>query len=678
MRMRRAPLCAILFAAACALPGLASAQPMGKTKEYRSLNTDFYKISVQKNGQLDVFLATDAPAMLDAFPMVWFDGDPEPTRMKTSGKWTERLASNDKLGQGQGIIHQHEGAEWSIRAYPTRPYFAVQLQYTNTTQKPVRVKALLPWCVGPPGKGMIVLGPNTNDARLLSGATTGQPLVSIGAGRSADTLVILNPTTGRSIVAGFVTADRALGWIESGNPTPEDKKKPSGLGLFRATSDFGAPVVVAPGESIHSEVLYLAVAEPDPVVGLQRYARAVQVVNGMSGADHDAPLNAWVLSSADLADAKLLGHRLEALRRRVPLELVNRIAIRLDANAPAAGLAPILDAIRAAEYTPVLWISSAVQLVAISGLTEVAGVALDQNPFAAATQMKALRSHLGGDAARIYGDTPSLLAGALLDGVVTNSADSLYLTPQPARHEVYFPMTPGAPSRADLAVAAILGSGLLMPLPTADDDPIPDLAGRLLPSTLTAARPMDLFAEHSPRLFHLQRKMADGEVHIVAIANRSGDAPLPLTLPFASFGFTPGAYYTVYDFWRQAYLGTARDRLDLSVPPHDATVLVFRPFLGHPMLVATGTNIAQDSPALRHSDWDPTARTLSVELAQAPIAASSPRFTIAVPAPYHFVSATAGTSGQLVVEPEKSSVSIAFSNTTAQVQSFIVQFDIDR
>ena len=114
----------------------------------------------------------------DARAMVWYDGQPAPVRIKTKGQWVERLASDDRLGQGQGTVHQQDGWEWSIRAYPTRPYFAVQLQYTNQTEKPVHIKALLPFCVGEPGKGMIVLGPNTDQSRVFLGLTSGAPQIA--------------------------------------------------------------------------------------------------------------------------------------------------------------------------------------------------------------------------------------------------------------------------------------------------------------------------------------------------------------------------------------------------------------------------------------------------------------------------------------------------------------------
>ncbi len=695
MSLRSAPRAATLVVAAalCALiTGAAAAQPMGKTKEYRSLNTDLYKISIQKNGQVDVFLANDTPVITDAFPMIWFDGEAEPERLKTSGKWTERLAVEDKLGQGQGVIHQHGGWEWSLRAYPTRPYFAVQLGYTNQSKKPVRVKALLPWCVGAPGKGMLLLGPGTNEARILSGTASGAPGAAQGAADSNDVIAVLNAATGQSLIAGFITQDHARGLLDIAQPVAEKKKAPSALGRFRAISEFNPPIELAPGASLYSEVLYLAISEPEPAVGLQRYARAVQVVNGFSGPGHTAPLHAWAISSEDAGQSSAaLADRLRRVRNRVPLEAIGRVLF-VSPDDSATNIErerSIAEAIRAAGYTPVLWHNPlrsdsargpaelralGARLHEATGVSEIAGLGLDGAVPAMREAVKALREGLGSDA-RLYGSAPSLLAGTLLDGVITTAADGLYFSPQPARHSVVFPRDA---ARAELSAATLLGCGLILPLPSLGEDNLIDLVARMLPSPTSAARPIDLFAAQPPRAFHLHSKVLDGDVHVAAVLNRDGASPLSMALPLARLGFTRGAYYTVYDYWRREYLGTAADTLDVTIPASDAAVLVFRPFLGHPMLVSTGTNLGQDFPTLRRADWDPQARTLTVELAQAATAGAASRFTLAVPAPYRLIGATSTTPGDLTWETGKTSVTITLPMTTATPQGFVARFDVNR
>ncbi len=680
MTLRAAPIAMFLLAIAIG----ASAQPMGKSKEYRSLNTELYKISIQKDGQLDVFLATDTPVIIDAFPMIWMEGEREPERLKTSGRWTERLAVEDRLGQGQGVVHQHDGWEWSLRAYPTRPYFAVQLAYTNQSNKPVRIKALLPWCVGLPGKGMILLGPGTSEARALTGTASGTPAAAQGEAQSPDVIAVVNATTGQSLIAGFVTQDYAHGLLEVGAPAPEKKDSPSSLRRFRAMSAFDDAVELAPGETVRSEVLYLSIAEPDPVVALQRYARAVQVVNNKYGPDQNKPLHAWVLTDP-AQSGPALAERLRALQSRVPLSSVGYVLIGSPEGSALRGseVFDLSNVIRETGYIPLQWedLGNASAIPGRQGQFSSFSGILRIRPEGTISQTKILIQKLQqdlGDNAWLLGAEPSLGAATLFDGVITDAADRLYLTPQPARHTVFLPPNTGNAAHAHLVAAAMLGCGLLLPLPDADDHATPDLVARLLPSPSATTRPVDLFASRHPGIFHLHNRALDGDVHVIVIANWNRDLALSTPIPFARFGFVADAYYTVYDFWQRQYLGTASNTLNISIPPGETTVLVCRPFLGHPMLVSTGENLAQDYPALRRADWDAQARTLTVEFADAATTHAARRFTLAVPAPYHFANATAIPSGPLNVEPGKSSVSIEFSGAPAPTQGFVAQFDVKR
>jgi len=660
----------------------ASAQPMGKSKEYRSLNTDLYKISIQKDGRLDVFLADDTPVILDVFPMVWFDGDGEPDRMKIAGRWTERLAVEDKLGQGQGVVHVHKGLEWSLRAYPTRPFFAVQLGYTNESNRPVRIKALLPWCVGEPGKGVVSLGPGTAESRVLGGTTIGVPAIARGSAQSDDAIAIVNATSGQSLIAGFITQDRARGTLDVGTPIAEEKDAPSSLGHFRAVSTFDTPVEVGPGESVYSEVLYIAIAEPDPVLGFQRYARAVRVANGRYTSAQPDQLHAWIVATSDAAQpASDLSERLRRARERVPLESISHVLIG-SPEEPAlqeAECRALVEAVRSTGYTPLLWrqpkpadalASSATYDFSIAGVAEVHSVQLVGNVTASRAVTQDFRTRMReGD--RIVALEPSLLAGTVLDAVITRAADRHYLTPQPAPQWVLFDRNAGGRvSPAEVTSAAMLGCGLLLPLPGSDETALRDLAARVLPSPTAAARPVDLFASRHPGMFHLRTSAPDGEVHVAAIANWNVELPLSAPIPLARFGFPPGTYYTVYDFWSGRYLGTAADSLDVSVPADEAVALVFRPALGYPALAAVGANLGQNTPALRRADWDPQARTLTVERA----ASETGTYTIAVPPPYKLTVVESLASGKITWEAEATSATI---HLEPGVPGFVARFSVN-
>jgi len=253
----------------------------GTAGTYRSINTDVYEVGIQKNGTVNVTLVSGAPVFAGAFPMVWIEDDEAPKPLSIRGQDTVRQAVHTPLGEGQGMMFAQENCVWLVQAYPTKPYLAAEVTFVNRTKKSVRVKALYPWCIGTPKKGLLSLGPATSDALVLEqGRTLCDPLeipsISRGAGESLWNMAIVNPTSGRSLVAGFVTSALAFTRITVGQA---EKMPPETLGLFRAGCEYDPPVEVHPGGKLTSELLYLSVSESDPHVGLKRFAAAVARAN---------------------------------------------------------------------------------------------------------------------------------------------------------------------------------------------------------------------------------------------------------------------------------------------------------------------------------------------------------------------------------------------------------------
>lgn len=277
------------------------AAPLRGGREFRSLNTDRYEIAIQKNGRLDVRLFSGEPVFTDAFPMVWFAGEPGPRPLAIDGRYSGRIGVADPLGEGQGVILKKGNCEWYIRAYPTKPFFAVQAVFVNTTKRPVEVQALLPWCVGPPARGAAYVGKNAADAAVLERRGIFSARITSGPAAGRDHIAVVDRATGRSLLAGFITQNRAENSLEIAPSTKnQDEFSP-----FRAISFFDPPIVVPPGERLESEVLYLAVAEPDPLEGLERLARATAVVNRVLAQNAVLP-NGWHVTDPGLSEAAIV------------------------------------------------------------------------------------------------------------------------------------------------------------------------------------------------------------------------------------------------------------------------------------------------------------------------------------------------------------------------------------
>jgi Melibiase/Alpha galactosidase C-terminal beta sandwich domain len=262
-------------------------------QEYRSLNTDAYQIAIQKNGRLDVALGSTTPVFLNAFPMYWEEGDDAPRPFKTDGRFSRRYKVDDLLGKGQGMLIQYKNLEWTLRAYPAKPYFAVQAAYVNTGKKPVTIKALYPWCIGDPKDGAIILGTGTAQSKLLSDFVGAHPVLTSGPEKPSSSLALVNMSTNRSVVAGFLTGARASTSVTL-NRTPAQTEDL--YDWFRAQCVFDPPVTLNPGERLDSEVFYIALAESNPVRGVERFAKAVQVVNQLPS-QGVSPTQGWYMSS---------------------------------------------------------------------------------------------------------------------------------------------------------------------------------------------------------------------------------------------------------------------------------------------------------------------------------------------------------------------------------------------
>jgi alpha-galactosidase len=288
-------------------------------QEYRSTSAASYSVSIQKNGRIDVTLATGDPVFMNAYPMIWFEGEEAPVPISIDGRHTTRQEVNDQLGKGQGVVMDYKGCEWSHRTYPTEPYFTVQVAYTNTSKKTVRVKALYPWATGnTKGTGKnaqsgFTLGINTTDSRTLEGGKqfpgdATMPDIVRGPMTAMWNVATVNSVTGRSLIAGFLTHNSAYTQIELANPV-DGEGEVNRFEKFAAACIFDPPVELEPGERLGSEALYLAISETSPLEGLERYGKAMALANDVSPAKPFIPhgWDSWSTSfRTDIAEASML------------------------------------------------------------------------------------------------------------------------------------------------------------------------------------------------------------------------------------------------------------------------------------------------------------------------------------------------------------------------------------
>lgn len=296
------------------------AAPMYRpSQEYRTTTASTYEVRIQKNGRLDVTLATGEPVFMNVYPMVWLEGEEAPEPLRTDGRSTAREEVNDRLGKGQGVAMDYKESKWSHRVYPTEPYFTVQLAYTNTTKKTVKVRGLFPWVTGGTtgfGKNAqsgFSLGTKTPDSISLEGGKqfpgdVTMPGLVRGPVTAMWNLATHNPITGRSLIVGFLAHNSAYTQITMADPISVEGE-PDRFDSFSAQCIYDPPVEVAPGESLVSEPLYLAVSEADPLEGLERFGKAMALANDVNPAKPPIPhgWDSWSTSfRTEITEANLL------------------------------------------------------------------------------------------------------------------------------------------------------------------------------------------------------------------------------------------------------------------------------------------------------------------------------------------------------------------------------------
>ncbi len=271
----------------------------------RTMSTDDCDISINKNGAVDVRLTAGLPVFEDARPMVWMDGEDAPKPMSLSGRASTRFSFKDQLGEGNGMALIRKECEWQLHVYPSKPFLTVRVIYTNTGRSPVRVRALLPWTVGPGKKTGISLGVPAEQLQLLGGGGSpyagdgGRPSLTQGIADSAWMVAAYAPGTGRSLIAGFLSAQRGVPRMAiAPNVTPGT----IGLSTFTASCVYDPPIEVQPGGRLESETLYLSIAETSIHEGLERYGHAVGVWSGVAARQEVLP-HGWDVSGSEYGPA---------------------------------------------------------------------------------------------------------------------------------------------------------------------------------------------------------------------------------------------------------------------------------------------------------------------------------------------------------------------------------------
>jgi hypothetical protein len=613
-------------------PTVGAAPIYRPQKVRRSLNTDQYILSIQKNNQVDIHTTNGAPIVDNAFPAITVVGK-APRPLKVDHRQSTRVGINDALGKGNGLLFKTTECEWRIATYPGQPFITVDLTYTNTTRKPVQVAELTPWTIGERGKGAVFVGPvGAGKVALLQNATIEDPHVRIvdSTERSPGHVAAQNRSTGDVFVAGFIShgaGERRLRLAEGGG---------GGSGLFKqfsALCAYDPPVVLNPGEQLQVDTLYVSIQETSLPVALRRFVFASKRVDSFASLPL-AHRHGWDAgASVDLDDStvratmdRLGAEGAELGWSHVHLGkawMLNPETLELDQKRFPNGLAPLAEHAHGLGLT----LGMTVPLLPLDLATLSAFVSDCDGWGLDSIELEYAPATAGDDGVGIH---PSQLRDALKDGEYKGRRP-VYVRPVMAGASVledwgrasrqfYLPPSgnpllaaPGAMLPQDgsgladgqfvtaFSLAALTGANLRPTTPFSDQPRMRrQVLTRLIPGYKYPALPIDLLQEAPSQQWYLPLKTEAGAWTIVGLFNWDGTGPETFRTPLISFDLNPGVRYTVYDFWAGRYLGMIKDVLQVEVPAEGVRLLGLRYVEQRPMLVASNRHYTQG--ALDHTN----------------------------------------------------------------------------
>ncbi len=673
-KQRRTPLL-VALTITLLWSNLACAQLYRPERARRSITTDQYELVIQKNSQIDLLATGGQPLLDNAFPSIIFEGGEE-VPLKIDYRSTNRYSVDNPVGKGNGFHFASADCEWRIGTYPAEGCLTFDLTYTNNSKKTVSIAGLSPLSVGSKEKGGVHLGGDSSEVLILQAPSETSPFVQIGhqTATSPGHLAAWSPSTGRALVAGFLTHRQSLGTVTLSQTSPTQEAV---FDLFSSVCIFNAPITVGPGERLEAETLYLYIGHQPPQSALEAFVRASLAVEPFPT---KANVSGWLPSAAGVTSASQLLENLSiASQRMLSLGWTN-LNLGREWSAPPGtaepdpqrfpqGLAPVATAAHAAGM------KISAQLEQIN--TDEKAIEFDSSKLkSAGTDLVEFIPSVNTE----YAAIPSPHPLAILQMIAASTMDQpkvVYARPiAPGQFSLkdwafesrsYYLPTIGNPLLAPWArevaqdtshfsdtqfitaftLAAMQGGPLRPTTPWTEMSPLRQhVLSRLLPAPANSGRPLDLFQDGPPRQWYLPIHTKAGDWTIATLFNWDEAAAVEHTIPLMDVGLNNDNLYTVYDFWAGQYLGLIEKTLRVEVPPEGVRLLGLRRFERRPMLVASSRHYTQGASDHSALDWVYETRTLSGSYTA--VAGEPCTLSILVPEPYLTgqVTATAEIVGQ--------------------------------
>ena len=657
-----------LLAAAVTLlwTSVSPAQVYRPERAQRSVSTEHHELVIQKNSQIDLLTVNGEPLIDNAFPSVVFEGGKE-VPLDIDFRATSRYSVSSPIGKGNGFFYASPACEWRIATFPTEAWLTFDLTYINHSKKPVTIAALVPLGTGHNGKGGVYLSAGS-DTQVLRPPVQGDNFSRI-EGQAVDSpghLAAWSPSSGRSLIAGFLTHRRSMGTVTL---TQNKKTEIGDFDLFVSSCIFDPPVTVEPGGRLEAETLYISIGQVDPRIALEAFVQASLAVEPFPTR---ANLSGWMPQSPEEVSGAIMLENLAAAQGRMistgwtNWNLGSAWSTTSDAMTPdpqrfPEGLSPVFSALRnqgLKSITTTKQIQNDLKLaiIDINKSKELNADTLEllvpppakNSPFLnpSPTDVREAIEAAGIHQPKVVFGR-SVLPGqfSLMDWAMASRSYYLPTIGNPLLAPWMRDLSQDTSHFSDdqfitaFTLAAMQGQPLRPTTPWTALSPLRQhILARLLPAPARAGPPSDLFQEGPPRQWVLPIHTKAGDWTIVALFNWDAKAPVELNTPLPAFGLNNDNYYTVYDFWAGQYLGLIERTLRVEVPPEGVRLLGLRHYENRPMLVASSRHYTQGASDHTALDWSHDTRILSGTFTG--VAAETCTLSILVPEPYVVSAAT--------------------------------------
>jgi hypothetical protein len=121
---------------------------------------------------------------------------------------------------------------------------------------------------------------------------------------------------------------------------------------------------------------------------------------------------------------------------------------------------------------------------------------------------------------------------------------------------------------------------------------------------------------HFPEMLDLKIDSTAGVYDVAAETNWQAET-IERRLTFSQLGLPSDQAYVVFDFWKQQPVGVFREKLELSIEPHDTRVLLIHPLANHPQLIGISRHIS-GTYSIVNQGWDEAAKEMNGESSAIP------------------------------------------------------------